>query len=77
LKKTLDGFALAEYDLETRGPGEVYGTAQSGMMRLRLASMRDVGLITLARELARGLDFTTHTKLREKVRIWEQKIHLE
>ncbi|OGH64119.1 MAG: ATP-dependent DNA helicase RecG [Candidatus Magasanikbacteria bacterium RIFCSPHIGHO2_01_FULL_41_23] len=76
-EKTLDGFALAEYDLETRGPGEVYGTAQSGMMNLRLATMRDIGLIKLARELARGTNFTKFLQLKEKVKEWEERTHLE
>ncbi|HYE59809.1 MAG TPA: ATP-dependent DNA helicase RecG [Candidatus Kapabacteria bacterium] len=76
-EKTTDGFALAEYDLESRGPGDVYGTAQSGMMALRLATMKDVDLIKLARELARGIDFNTYPVLKEKVSAWEKHVHLE
>lgn len=75
--ETNDGFALAEYDLHDRGPGEVYGTEQSGMMQLRLASMRDVELIKLARELARGIDFSKYSSLKEKVKEWEETVHLE
>lgn len=75
--KTLDGFALAEYDLETRGPGEVYGTAQSGMEELRLASMRDQGIIKAARESARGMDFDKFPKLKERVQEWEARVHME
>lgn len=76
-EKTSDGFALAEYDLATRGPGEVYGTAQSGQMHLRLATMRDVAIIKKARELARGIDFARWPQLKEKVRGWENTVHLE
>ncbi len=76
-EKTIDGFTLAEYDLNTRGPGEVYGTSQSGLMHLRLATMRDVGIIKLARELARGVDFNQYPMLREKVKEWENTVHLE
>lgn len=75
--KTLDGFALAEYDLETRGPGEVYGTAQSGMEELRLATMRDQDLIRAARESTRGIDFIQYTELKERVKEWEARIHME
>lgn len=76
-EKTTDGFALAEYDLDARGPGEVYGTMQSGLMNLRLATMRDVGLIKLARELSRGIDFKKYPELAQKVTEWEGTIHLE
>lgn len=76
-EKTLDGFVLAEYDLQTRGPGEVYGTVQSGMMNFRLATLNDTELIKLARDLARDVDFEMHPGLKKKVREWEMKIHLE
>jgi ATP-dependent DNA helicase RecG len=76
-EKNTDGFKLAEYDLEVRGPGEVYGTAQSGMMNLKLASMRDKDLINLARETARGVDFQKFSTLKEKVKEWENSVHLE
>jgi ATP-dependent DNA helicase RecG len=76
-EKTLDGFELSEYDLQTRGPGEVYGTSQSGMMNLRLASLHDTDIIRLARELARGIDFKNYPTLKEKVKDWERKVHLE
>lgn len=72
-----DGFALAEYDLRARGPGEVYGTEQSGLMQLRLASLRDVSLIKRARELAQGIDFNKYPTLIEKVQKWWREVHLE
>ena len=76
-EKNTDGFKLAEYDLEMRGPGEVYGTSQSGMMNLKLATMKDIELIKLARELARGIDFEKYYTLRNKVKEWENAVHLE
>ncbi|OGH66931.1 MAG: ATP-dependent DNA helicase RecG [Candidatus Magasanikbacteria bacterium RIFCSPHIGHO2_02_FULL_41_13] len=76
-EKTLDGFELSEYDLQTRGPGEVYGTAQSGMMNLRLATLQDTQIIKLARGLARGIEFKNYPSLKEKIRDWEKKVHLE
>jgi len=75
--RTADGFALAEYDLETRGPGEVYGTNQSGMEELRLATMRDQDIIKAARDSVRGIDFEQFPELKERVRRWEEKVHLE
>lgn len=72
-----DGFALAAYDLEERGPGEVYGTTQSGMMQLKLASMRDLSLMKLARDLAQEIDITKYPLLKEKIDAWERQVHLE
>jgi len=52
LVKSNDGFALAEYDLKFRGPGEVYGTRQSGLPDLQMASLNDLELINLTKEVA-------------------------
>ena len=41
LEKPTDGFLLAEKDLELRGPGEIYGKAQSGELNLEFASLGD------------------------------------
>lgn len=42
-----DGFIIAQYDLEIRGPGEVLGTRQKGVMNLRVADLqRDKALLT-------------------------------
>ena len=76
-ESTTDGFALAEFDLETRGPGEVYGTNQSGMQQFQLATMRDIELIKLARDMARDIDFENYLTLKEKVQQCEQSVHLE
>jgi ATP-dependent DNA helicase RecG len=44
LRDSQDGFVIAEKDLEIRGPGEVLGTRQTGMMQFRLADFeRDKG----------------------------------
>jgi len=72
-----DGFKVAEYDLETRGPGEVYGTNQSGVLSFRLASMKDIDLIKLSRDFAKGTDFSKNLVLKEKVKEWEKGVHLE
>jgi ATP-dependent DNA helicase RecG len=46
LRDTNDGFAVAQKDLELRGPGEVLGTRQTGLMRLRVADLlRDADLL--------------------------------
>ncbi len=48
---TNDGFAIAEKDLEIRGPGEIEGTKQSGALNFRLASIvNDRAMLEAARE---------------------------
>ncbi|MGI9222273.1 MAG: ATP-dependent DNA helicase RecG [Woeseiaceae bacterium] len=45
LRDTNDGFKIAQRDLELRGPGEVLGTRQTGLMQMRVADlMRDADL---------------------------------
>ena len=53
LEKTSDGFEIAEADLRLRGPGDILGTAQSGLTDLRFADfITDIELIRQARALA-------------------------
>ena len=52
--RTQDGFELAELDLELRGPGEFFGTRQSGLPDFRVASLiRDRSLLEEAKAEAR------------------------
>ncbi len=54
--RTEDGFAIAEKDLELRGPGDFFGTRQSGLPLLRVADlMRDRDLLEEARREAFAL----------------------
>jgi len=46
------GFDLADIDLSMRGPGEIYGTRQSGIPDLKIASFADSELIKLSRDMA-------------------------
>ena len=55
IQDTHDGFQLAEEDLKIRGPGEFFGTRQSGMPDLRMAKLSDVATLSLAREQAKAL----------------------
>lgn len=43
--QTNSGFKLAEYDLKLRGPGEIYGTKQHGIINLKIANLSDFQLI--------------------------------
>ena len=55
IESTQDGFALAEKDLELRGPGEFFGTRQSGLPDLKLAGLGDVRILEQARTEAQAL----------------------
>jgi ATP-dependent DNA helicase RecG len=80
VERTQDGFALAEADLRLRGPGEFFGTRQSGLPDLKVAQLSDVPLIELARnEASRLLEEDAelarpeHAALKEAVsRQWER-----
>jgi ATP-dependent DNA helicase RecG len=52
LETTTDGFKLAEYDLQLRGPGAIYGKMQHGALDLRVAELSDTKLIAAARAAA-------------------------
>ena len=52
MERVSDGFELAEYDLEVRGPGAIYGTMQSGELDLRVAKLTDAELIQSAKAAA-------------------------
>ncbi|HHX34898.1 MAG TPA: ATP-dependent DNA helicase RecG [Gammaproteobacteria bacterium] len=53
MRETNDGFIIAEKDLELRGPGEMLGTRQTGLLQFKVADlMRDAPLLPAVREAA-------------------------
>jgi ATP-dependent DNA helicase RecG len=77
-----DGFALAEKDLEFRGPGEVWGVRQSGMPDLQIATLTDYTIIKEAKAAAENLikkdpEVKEYPDLRDKLGNFLEKVHLE
>jgi len=85
--QTTDGFVIAETDLRLRGPGNIEGTQQSGMLRFLLADLaRDGQILAAAREVAAqilekdpALASPEHTGLRQHLasegrdaRVWSR-----
>ena len=53
MEKTNDGFKVAEFDLEIRGPGEFMGSKQSGLPGFKMANLvRDFDILKIARDAA-------------------------
>ncbi|GAK60416.1 ATP-dependent DNA helicase RecG [Candidatus Vecturithrix granuli] len=83
--ETTDGFLIAERDLEIRGPGEFFGTKQSGVPDLHIANLiRDVKLLECAREEAfaiirkdPGLMFSEHQAVKKALeQRWKKSLDL-
>lgn len=72
-----DGFEISEVDLQLRGPGDLMGTQQSGVLDLKISNLaRDGQIVTLAREAAKKLleedpqfFLPEHQPLKEAIRI--------
>ena len=69
LVDSTDGFYISEMDLKLRGPGEFFGTKQSGLPALRIANLlRDTEILELARrEAAAYLDEAGDAEERNRV----------
>ncbi len=71
MRETNDGFRIAQIDLELRGPGEVLGTRQTGLMAMRVADLgRDGDLVADLPEAAARLLEEDPAVARDLVRRW-------
>jgi len=76
------GFELAEKDLDIRGPGEVFGSAQWGAPDLAMASLADVFLVEKSRNAAKAVlagdpDLSRHPLLASRITSFRSRAHLE
>jgi len=77
LEQTRDGFVVAEADLRLRGPGDLLGTAQTGLPPLRLGDLlRDAAVLDEARQQAVSIFRTDPTLARPEhapLKVWLQQ----
>jgi len=77
-----DGFALAEKDLEIRGPGDFTGGRQWGIPDLMMDSLKDIKLVEKTRQMAKELlqqdpYLKKHPLLKQNLSQLRERIHLE
>lgn len=82
LEQTNDGFEISKIDLELRGPGQFFGTIQSGLPDITMENLTNVKLIKFAREEAQNILSTDpqlkkHPLLADALKKFSEKIHLE
>ncbi|MFC0337492.1 ATP-dependent DNA helicase RecG [Kushneria avicenniae] len=71
LRDSSDGFRIAERDLELRGPGEVLGTRQTGLVGMKIADLtRDRDLLDPVRGLTRAMLDQTPESVDPLIRRW-------
>ncbi|HAT74344.1 MAG: ATP-dependent DNA helicase [Candidatus Moranbacteria bacterium GW2011_GWF2_36_839] len=82
MEKTNDGFEISEHDLKLRGPGQFFGTIQSGLPDIAMEHLSNVKLIKFARAEAKDLlendpELKGHPLLADALKKFSEKIHLE
>lgn len=74
--RTNDGFEISEVDLKLRGPGDIEGTQQSGIMDLKLANLAQDGqILQLARQTAQTLLDEDPELTTEKNKIFQTQLN--
>ena len=79
MTSTNNGFVIAEKDLELRGPGDIEGTRQSGILNFKLANIvQDRAMLDIVRSLVSGMlendpDLVSAVNLRVKSYLQQQK----
>ncbi len=82
MEQTNDGLKLAEFDLNIRGMGDLYGVRQSGMPSFKIASFQDLDIIKQARQAAQQIinespDLSLYPLLKKYFDRKYKEVHLE
>lgn len=82
LVRSQNGFELADIDLEIRGPGNIFGTDQSGFEQFKLGSFADMDLISVAKQDAKDLldedgELGQAPLLRQRLDEYVAEVHFE
>ena len=82
MEKTNDGFEIAEHDLKLRGPGQFFGTLQSGLPDITMENLGNIKLINFTRTEAKELlkadpKLKGHPLIADALESFSEKIHLE
>lgn len=81
LTQTNNGFELAELDLNLRGSGEIFGTKQSGLMQLKIATLKDTEEIKKAQVWAKKImqeeKYQANQPLQKLLKNLKTEMHLE
>lgn len=82
LTETMNGFDIAEKDLELRGPGAFFGTRQSGLPDSAMEHLGNARLIKIARDEAEALlasdpSLSHHPLLRTALNQLTEQVHME
>lgn len=71
LRDSNDGFVIAQRDLEIRGPGELLGTRQTGVLQFKIADLsRDADLLPQAQQIAGTLWQQNHIASEQLIKRW-------
>ena len=71
IRETGDGFLIAEKDLQLRGPGELLGTKQKGLIGLRIADvMRDAYLLPMVNKLSSVIEEQHPQSTKKIIKRW-------
>lgn len=82
LKKAKNGFELAEYDLEFRGPGELSGKKQWGISDVGMEALKNIKMVEAAREEAQNIlendpELKNYPLIKERLKQENLNIHFE
>lgn len=82
LTEARNGFELAEYDLQLRGSGELYGMKQWGLTDLGMEAIKNIKMVEAARKEAQALieedpDLENHPDIARRIAILNVELHME